>query len=145
MKYVKQSQICFKSGINYNDLENEINRLQIEHQSAEEKQKLAREKLDNLFETNGWDKAEFEGIWGDIEKSARRLRYLSSLIDCCQMMKDGIIPLPKPRTDRAWSDHPIFDMYLEDQHRKRKEMGEDAWEKYMEERMMEDDCLVLMF
>ena len=94
MKYVKQSQLCFNTGINYNDLENEINRLEIEHQSAEEKQKLAQEKLD---ETNGWDKAEFEGIWRDIEKSARRLRYLSSLIDCCQMMKDGILPFPKPR------------------------------------------------
>ena len=140
MKYAKPQQICFDTGINYNDLENEISRLQIEHQSAEEKQKLAREKLDNLLETNGWDKSEFEGIWGDIEKSARRLRYLSSLIDCCQMMKDGIIPFPKPRTDRAWSDHPIFDMYLEDQHRKRKEMGEDAWEKYIEERMMEEDA-----
>ena len=69
MKYVKQSQLCFKSGINHNDLENEINRLQIEHQSAEEKQKLAQEKLDNLLETNGWDKAEFEGIWGISKKA----------------------------------------------------------------------------
>jgi hypothetical protein len=31
-------------------------------------------------------------------------------------------------------------MYFEDQHRKRKEMGEDAWENYMEERMMEEDA-----
>ena len=48
MKYVKQSQLCFNTGINYNDLENEINRLEIEHQSAEEKQKLAQEKLVKL-------------------------------------------------------------------------------------------------
>jgi hypothetical protein len=47
---------------------------------------------------------------------------------------------PKPRTDRAWSDDPIFDMYLEDQHRKRKKMGEEAWEKCMEEQMMEEDA-----
>jgi hypothetical protein len=56
------------------------------------------------------------------------------------MMRDGIIPLPKPRTDRAWSDHPVFDLYLEEQHRKRKEMGEVAWKKYMGERMTEEDA-----
>ena len=44
MKYVKQSQLCFKSGINYNDLENEINRLEIEHQSAENEHKTCAGK-----------------------------------------------------------------------------------------------------
>ena len=44
MKYVKQSQLCFNTGINYNDLENEINRLEIEHQSAEENTNNLRRK-----------------------------------------------------------------------------------------------------
>jgi hypothetical protein len=56
------------------------------------------------------------------------------------MMANGTIPLPKPRTDRPWSDDPIFDMYLEDQDRKRKKMGEEAWQECMEERMMEEDA-----
>jgi hypothetical protein len=140
MKYAKPQQICINTGINYNDLENEINRLQIEHQSAENKHKLAQERLDKLLQTDSWDEAEFEGASRDVQKSSRRLRYLASLLHNCQMVKDGIIPLPKPRTDRTWSDDPIFDMYLEDQHWKRKEMGEDAWKKYMEERMMKEDA-----
>jgi hypothetical protein len=78
--------------------------------------------------------------FGAMSKSNRRLRYLASLLHKCQIVKGGIISLPKARTDRAWSDDPIFDMYLEDQHRKRKEMGEDAWENYMEERMMDEDA-----
>jgi endonuclease YncB( thermonuclease family) len=140
MEYAKPRQICIRSGIDYNDLENEINRLQIEHRSAENEHKLAQEKLDKLLETDGWDKSEFKGASRDVKKSSRRLRYLSSLLHNRQMVKEGIIPLPKPNTDRAWSDDPIFDMYLEEQHRKRKEMGEDAWEKYMEERMREEDA-----
>ena len=116
MKYAKPQQICISTGINYNDLENEINRLHVEYQSAENEHKLAQEKLDKLSETHGLDKAEFEGASRDVKKSSCRLRYLASLLHNCQMMKDGITPLPKARTDRAWSDHPIFDMYLEDQH-----------------------------
>ena len=139
MKYVKQKQPYFKSGINYDDLESEIARLEKERQSAENEHKLVHERLGNLLETNDWDKAEFEGVWRDIKKISFKFRYLTSLVDHCQMMVDGTIPLPKPRSDRAWSDDPIFDMYLEDQHRKRKKMGEDAWEKYMEERMMEEE------
>ncbi len=75
MKYAKPQQLCFNTGINYNDLENEVNRLEIEHHSAEEKQKLAQERLDKLLQTDGLDKAEFEGIWRDVQKSSRRLRY----------------------------------------------------------------------
>jgi hypothetical protein len=54
------------------------------------------------------------------------------------MMLDGSVPLPKPRTDRSWSEDPFFDMILAEQHRKKKEMGIEAWEKYKEERMEED-------
>ena len=140
MKYAKQKQPFFKSGINYDDLEGEIARLEKERQSAENEHKLVHERLGNLLRAKDWDKAEFEGVWRDIEKISFKFRYLTSLVDHCQMMVDGTIPLPKPRTDRAWSDDPIFDMYLEDQHRKRKKMGEDAWEKCMEERMMEEDA-----
>src|SRR3974390_3096873 len=140
MKYAKQKQPYFKSGINYDDLESEIAGLEKERQSAENEQKLVHERLGNLLETNDWDKAEFEGVWRDIRKISFKFRYLTSLVDHCQMMVDGTIPLPKPRADRPWSDDPIFDMYLEDQHRKRKEMGEDAWEKCMEERMMEENA-----
>ena len=32
-----------------------------------------------------------------------------------------LITLPKPRTDRAWSDNPIFEKQLKNQHRKMKE------------------------
>jgi hypothetical protein len=45
MKYGKPKKTVFSTGFNYGDLENEINRLQIEHQSAENKHKLAQEKL----------------------------------------------------------------------------------------------------
>ena len=54
------------------------------------------------------------------------------------MVKDGSVPLPKPRTDRPWSEDPFFDMILAEQHRKKKEMGIEEWEKYKEERMKED-------
>ena len=49
MKYVKQKQICFNSGINYDDLENEINRLQIEHQSAEDETKTRAGKARQAY------------------------------------------------------------------------------------------------
>jgi hypothetical protein len=140
MKYEKQKQLFFKSGINYDDLESEITRLEKKRQSAENEHKLVHERLGNLLRAKDRDKAEFEDVWRDIEKISFKFRYLTSLVDHCQMMKDGILPLPKPREDRAWSDDPIFDMYLEDQDRKRKKMGEDAWEKCMEERMMEEDA-----
>jgi hypothetical protein len=140
MKYVEQKQLFFKSGINYDDLESEIARLEKERQSAENEHKLVHERLGNLLRAKDRDKAEMEGVWRDIKKISLKFRYLTSLVDHCQMMKDGILPLPKPREDRAWSDDPIFDMYLEDQHRKRKKMGEDAWEECMEERMMEEDA-----
>jgi hypothetical protein len=139
-KYVEQKQLFFKSGINYDDLESEIARLEKERQSAENEHKLVHERLGNLLRAKDRDKAEMEGVWRDIKKISLKFRYLTSLVDHCQMMKDGILPLPKPREDRAWSDDPIFDMYLEDQHRKRKKMGEDAWEECMEERMMEEDA-----
>jgi hypothetical protein len=140
MKHAKQKQLFFKSGINYDDLESEIARLEKERQSAENEHKLVHERLGNLLRAKDRDKAEMEGVWRDIKKISLKFRYLTSLVDHCQMMKDGILPLPKPREDRAWSDDPIFDMYLEDQHRKRKKMGEDAWEECMEERMMEEDA-----
>jgi hypothetical protein len=139
MKYVKQKLPGFKSGINYDDLESEIARLEKERQSAENEHKLVHERLGNLLEAKDRDKAEFEGVWRDIKKISFKFRYLTNLVDCCQMMKDGILPLPKPRTDRPSSDDPIFDMYLEEQYWKRKKMGEDAWEKCMGERMMEED------
>ena len=138
MKYVKQENLYFKSGLNYDDLESEIARLEKERQSAENENTLVHERLGNLLRAKDRDKA--EDVWRDVEKISFKFRYLTSLVDHCQMMVDGTIPLPKPRTDRPWSDDPIFDMYLEDQYWKRKKMGEDAWEKCMEERMMEEDA-----
>jgi hypothetical protein len=132
MKYGKQKQQYFKSGINYDDLETEIARLEKERQSAENEHKLVHERLGNLLEAKDRDKAEFEAVRRDIEKISFKFRYLTSLVDCCQMMVDGTIPLPKPRTDRAWSDDPIFDMYLGNQHRKRKEGREDPWDSILD-------------
>ena len=128
MKYVKQKLPGFKSGINYDDLESEIARFEKERQSAENEHKLVHERLASLLETNDWDKAEFEGVWRDSEKIDFKLIYLTRLVDHCQMIKDGTISPPKPRTDRAWSDDPIFDRYLENQYRKRKEKREDPWD-----------------
>jgi hypothetical protein len=144
MKTVKQEQLYFKSKSNYDDLESEITRLEKERQSAENEHKLVHERLGNLLRAKDRDKAEMEGVWRDIKKISFKFRHLTSLVDCCQMMVDGTILLPKPRTDRPWSDDPIFDMYLEDQHWKRKKMGEEAWEECMKERMMGGGCLVLM-
>ena len=140
MKYAKQKQPFFKSGINYDDLESEIARLEKERQSAENEHKLVHERLGNLLTAKDRDKAEFEDVWREIRKISFKFRYLTSLVDHCQMMANGVLPLPKPRADRPWSDDPIFDMYLEDQHWKRKKMGEEAWEECMEERMMEEDA-----
>ncbi len=102
MKYVKQKLPGLKSGINYDDLESEIARLEKERQSAEKR---------------------------DSEKIDFKLIYLTRLVDHCQMIKDGTISPPKPRTDSTWSDDRFIDMYLEDQHWKRKEMGEERLEK----------------
>ena len=33
MKYAEPQQLCFNTGINYNDLENEVKRLEIDHHS----------------------------------------------------------------------------------------------------------------
>jgi hypothetical protein len=58
------------------------------------------------------------------------------------MVKDGSVPLPKPRMDRSWSEDPFFDMILAEQHRKKKEMGIEAWREYMNreiDREMERD------
>jgi hypothetical protein len=112
MKYVKQKLPGLKSGINYADLESEIARLEKERQSAENEHKLVHEWLGNLLRAKDWDKAEFEGVWRDAEKIDFKLTYLTRLVDHCQMIKDGNISPPKPRTDRAWSDDPIFDRYL---------------------------------
>jgi len=132
MKYVKQKQLYFKSGINYDDLETEIARLEKERQCAENEHKLVHERLGNLLRAKDRDKAEFEAVWRDIEKISFKFRRLTSLVDHCQMIKDGTLPLPKPRTDRPSSDDPIFDMYLEDQHRKRKEGREDPWDSILD-------------
>ena len=69
MKYVKQKLPGFKSGINYDDLESEITRLEKERRSAENEHKLVHERLASLLETNDWDKAEFEGVWRDSRKN----------------------------------------------------------------------------
>jgi hypothetical protein len=132
MKYVEQKQVFFKSGINYDDLESEIARLEKKRQSAENEHKLVHERLGNLLRAKDRDKAEMEGVWRDIEKISFKFRHLTSLVDHCQMIKDGTAPLPKPRTDRPSSDDPIFDMYLEDQHRKRKEGREDPWDSILD-------------
>jgi hypothetical protein len=99
MKYLKQKQLFFKSGINYDDLESEIIRLEKERQSAENEHKLVHERLGNLLRAKDRNKAEFEGVWRDIRKISFKFRYLTSLVEHCQMMVDGSIPLPKPRTD----------------------------------------------
>jgi hypothetical protein len=44
VKYVKQEQLFFKSGINYDDLESEIIRLEKERHSAENEHKLVHER-----------------------------------------------------------------------------------------------------
>ena len=93
MKYVKQKLPGFKSGINYDDLESEIARFEKERQSAENEHKLVHERLASLLETNDWDKAEFEGVWRDSEKIDFKLIYLTSLVDRCQMIKDGTVHL----------------------------------------------------
>ena len=53
MKYVKQKLPGFKSGINYDDLESEIARLEKERQSAENEHKLVHERLANLLGAKG--------------------------------------------------------------------------------------------
>ena len=125
MKYVKQKLLGFKSGINYDNLESEIERFEKERQSAENEHKLYTNGSQTYLEQRTGTKAEFEGVWRDVEKISFKFIYLTGLVERCQMMVDGTIPLPKPRTDRAWSDDPIFDMYLENQYRKRKEKRED--------------------
>ena len=79
MKYAKQKQPYFKSGINYDDLESEIARLWKERQSAENEHKLVHERLGHLLEANDWDKA--EDVWRDIEKISFKFRYLTSLVE----------------------------------------------------------------
>jgi hypothetical protein len=95
MKYVKQKHPGFKSGINCDDLESEIARLEKERQCAENEHKLVHERLANLLRAKDRDKAEFEGVWRDIKKISFKFRYLTSLVDHCQMMVDGTLPLPK--------------------------------------------------
>ena len=80
MKYAKQKQLYFKSGINYDDLESEITRLEKERQSAENEHKLIHERLGNLLRAKDRDKAEFEGIWRDSEKIDFKLIYLNALV-----------------------------------------------------------------
>jgi hypothetical protein len=99
MKYAKQKQLFFKSGINCDDLESEIARLEKERQSAENEHKLIHERLGNLLRAKDQDKAEMEGVWRDIEKISFKLRYLTSFVDHCQMMVDGTIP-PSQTTRR---------------------------------------------
>jgi hypothetical protein len=94
------SQTCCKSGINYNDIDNEIARLEMKRQSLETECNVFCNKLQGCLDNT------------------------------------GSVSLPKPR--RSWSEDPFFDMILAEQHRKKKEMGIEEWEKYKEERMKED-------
>ncbi len=59
------------------DLENEINRLQIEHQSAENKHKLAQESLALETHVVGTKR---NSAFGAMSKSNRKLKYLARLL-----------------------------------------------------------------
>ncbi len=139
---IKFPQTCYKSEINYNDIDNEIARLEMERQSVETEYKVLCNKLQGCLDNKNWDEKEYDRIFREFGRRQDRLFYLNEKIIGCQMVKDGSVPLPKPRTDRSWSEDPFFDMILAEQHRKKKEMGIEAWREYMNreiDREMERD------
>ena len=105
----KIPQICCKSDINYNDIDNEIARLEMKRQSVETECNILCNKLQGCLDNKNLDQKEYDRISREFGRSQDRLFYLNEKIIRCQMVKDGSVPLPKPRTDRSWSEDPFFD------------------------------------